>query len=33
MEKFVKFMDKTGFNLISVIVAAILGYLIIRNLM
>ena len=33
MEKFVSFMEKTGFNLIAVIVAAILGYLIIRNLL
>ena len=33
MEKFVSFMEQTGFNLIAVIVAAVLGYLIIGNLL
>ena len=32
MEKLATFLEKTGFNLISVMVAAILGYLIVGNL-
>ena len=32
MEKFVSFMEQTGFSLIAVIVAAVFGYLIIGNL-